>query len=368
MKQEARKHRRRPARALVTGATGVIGASLVRALLGAGFAVRVFVRASSDIRGLTGLDLEYAYGDLLEEATIAQAAKGCRLFFHAGTPFAYWGIGAEFVEQVAVQGVLNALSAAKAAGVERFVLTSSSVTLGSTRSKEILDEQNVVADPAASPYAASKLHQEQTAFAKADELGIPVVAVCPTVTVGPYDFRLSESNAILVNYLRDPFKATFPGGCNIVSARDVAAGHVLVATLGQPGHRYLLGSENVEWSTVHRMIADLCGVARPYAVANHTSSYLAGLYWEAFASCTGRRPQTTRTQARMVGRYYWYTHARAEALGYRPMSTRQACAEALSWLVASEHVPMSLRRSLRVSPDLFRARRSWASPNAGGIR
>lgn len=49
-----------------------------------------------------------------------------------------------------------------------------------------------------------------------------LVAVCPTLTVGALDYRLSPSNANVVNYLNDPFRSTFLGGCSIVAARDVA--------------------------------------------------------------------------------------------------------------------------------------------------
>ena len=61
--------------------------------------------------------------------------------------------------------------------------------------------------------------------------------------MGGFDYRLSPSNATIVNYLNDPFRSTFIGGCNIVSAPDVATGHIVAAQHGKAGSRYLLGSE-----------------------------------------------------------------------------------------------------------------------------
>ena len=78
----------------------------------------------------------------------------------------------------------------------------------------------------------------------ADQLGLDLVAVCPTITVGGPDYRLLPSNAVIVNYLNDPFCFTFPGGCNVVHVEDVARGHVLLAERGERGQRYLVGPDN----------------------------------------------------------------------------------------------------------------------------
>ena len=193
-------------------------------------------------------------------------------------------------------------------------------------------------------------------FEKAKALDIDMIAVCPTICVGPHDYGLSESNAMIINYLNDPFKSTWPGGCNIVSVRDVAEGHIRVAEKGQPGCRYLLGSENMEWSSIHRAISSMCGLGGPFMTAGHTSTYLAATLHEIMSIFTKRRPLVTREQAKMVGRYYWYDHRRAAALGYQPMPGRQALAEAISWLVKSPHVSGILRNSMTLSHEVYDVR------------
>lgn len=365
----ARSRSKRADAVLVTGATGVVGANLVRRLLQEGFQVRALVRPTSDVRALTTpykLDVDLIHGDLLDDSTLSSATHGCRFVFHAGTPYTYWGISPEELKHVAVQGTVNALNAAANAGVERFILTSSSVTLGFSTRKHVLSEGAPVQDPSlsASPYVTSKVLQEEAAHNRASELGIPIVTVCPTITLGAFDPRLSASNAIVVNYLKDPLKATFPGGCNVVSAMDVANGHVLAALYGEPGLRYVLAGENIEWPALHRKISELCGIPGPSLVANHTACFLGAVAQEAISRFTGHVPVTTRDQARMVGRYYWYSYDRAAAIGYQPRSARQTLAEALSWLVTTEHVPMAVRRSLRVTAEVYRARKCWDYPVA----
>jgi dihydroflavonol-4-reductase len=337
-------------KAIVTGANGLIGANIVRELHTSGHKVRAFVRPTSDLRSLKGLDVETIAGDLLQPETLNEAMRGCDILFHAAAVFAYWGYTPEQLRRIAVTGTINALNTAKRAGVGRVVLTSSSVVLGSSRRGEVRDETCEIGEGDPPPYLIVKAEQERAAFKRAAELGIELIAVCPTMSVGAHDYRLGPSNAIICSYLNDPFKITFPGGCNIVSVQDVARGHVLAAERGKPGERYVLGSENLEWPAIHRTISELCSVPGPHFYANHTSSYLAATAQEILSWLIHTKPLTTRTQAKMVGRYYWYSHDCAAAeLGYKPRSARQALAQAIAWLVESPHISPLLRVTLKLA-------------------
>lgn len=339
-------------KALVTGANGLVGANLIRSLLDQGHRARAFVRSTSDLRSLNGVEVELAFGDILEVNTLIEAAKGCDVLFHVAAIFSYSRPPDELFS-LATTGTINAVEAAREAGIKRIVLTSSSVVFGSTLDSTPLDESMKVPEPDPAPYVTSKILQEEAGFRRAAELGIDMMAACPTICVGPYDYGLTESTAIIVNYLNDPFKATWPGGCNIVSAQDVAQGHILIAERGQPGKQYLLGSQNLRWSKLHRIISEMCGIEGPLMTANHTSCYLTATVQEIMSFFTGKRPLVTRVQAKMVGRYYWYRHDRATSLGYTPMPARMALAKAISWLVKSDHISASLRNSMQLSREVY---------------
>ena len=220
-------------KALVTGATGIVGSNLVRALLRASHEVRVLVRPVSDARSLQNLPIERCEGDVLDPSSLLAAVKGRSLIFHAAAVFSYWGISADEQRELAEHGTRNVLEAARRASVRRVVVTSSSVVLGSTATRQVLDEASATDDPEPSNYTRAKIGQEAAAFKTGEKLGVEVVAVCPTLVVGGFDYRLSPSNANIVNYLNDPFRSTFIGGCNIVAARDVAAGHITAAQRGK---------------------------------------------------------------------------------------------------------------------------------------
>ncbi len=337
---------------LVTGANGFVGANLVRCLIRNGYRVRGLVRNTADLRSLEGLDIDLVFGDLFDVHSLIRAARGCDLLFHTAAFYSYARHSAEALMRTAETGTRHVMAAARERGVRRVVLTSSSVVFGSTTEPRPLDERHRVAEPDPPPYTLSKIQQEKTAFGLADRYGIELVAACPTLCMGPHDYGLAESNAIIVNYLQDPLRSTWPGGCNIVSVTDVAAGHLLIAEKGRPGNRYLMGAENLTWPAVHTLISELCGLPAPLVTAGHTASLLAGIYHEAVGFFSGRRPPVSRAQAKMVGRYYYYPHRRIAGLGYRPAPARTALASAVSWLAQSEHIPASLRNGMTLAGEV----------------
>ncbi len=343
--------------ALVTGANSLVGANLVRELLKRGYRVRALVRSTSDTRSLDGLNIEIATGDVLDSVSLINAARGCQLLFHTASIFSYHGHQPDVLLKVATEGTVNVVEASKKAKIKRMVLTSSSVVIGSSEQPVVLDENKNNPEPNPGYYVSSKIKQESVGFRRAKELGVDIVAVCPTLCVGPHDYRLSESNAIIINYLNDPFRSTWVGGCNIVSAEDVACGHILAALNGKKGERYILGSENLLWNDIHKMISEICGQQGPLMTASHTASFLAAVSQELITRFTHQRPIVTRAQSKMVGRYYWYSHERANELGYNPIPSRQALVKAISWLVASHHVPTSLRNTITLSQEVYKERR-----------
>jgi dihydroflavonol-4-reductase len=115
--------------ALVTGATGFVGAAVARALLAAQWRVRVLVRQGSDRSNLGGLTVEPVLGDLTDVASLERAAQGCEAVFHVAADYR---LGARDPSQLYhnnVEGTRNVLNAARRAGVKRIVYTSSVATV-----------------------------------------------------------------------------------------------------------------------------------------------------------------------------------------------------------------------------------------------
>jgi dihydroflavonol-4-reductase len=339
---------------LVTGATGLVGARVVRRLESGGHQVRALVRRGSDQRGLSSTNAERVRGDLTNADSLRRAAEGVEAIVHCAAVFSYWGWTPEELRATNVDGTTAVLTAAHDAGVRRVVVTSSSVTLGSSAGPVARGEDDRPSPDEPSPdYFRSKVDQEQAALDTGVRLGLDVVVANPTIVVGGPDWRLVPSNALITRYLADPSRTTFPGGCNIVSVRDVADGLTLLLERGEAGTRYVLGGENWTWASIHRTVSELAGTWGPGAMSTPTAAYLGAAGHELLAWITSATPAATRAEARTVGRYFWYRHDRAAALGYQPSAARQALAEAVAWLVTSPHLSAYVRAWLRPTPEVF---------------
>ncbi len=263
------------------------------------------------------------------------------------------------------KGATNIVLAAKEAGVERIILTSSSSVLGPNWERKLMSETNASDMEGVPDYFYSKWLQEKIALECADKEGVDLVSICPSVFVGPYDFRPSSSLPTVTGYLFDPMKLTYPGGVNIIHVQDVAKAHLTVGKKGTPGARYLVCGDNREWTEVHELIAELAGVSKPKLRMGAKTAYWGGMAMEMGAKLTGKAPLATRDTAKMVGSYFWYNDEKAQQLGHNGHgSTRRAIVDTLAWLLESPHLTPKQRKSLNPSDEVLAAQERFLGSKA----
>src|ERR1051326_1249556 len=114
---------------LVTGATGFVGSAVARKLIERGYRVRALVRPSSPRRNLEGLSCEIAEGDMRDAGSLTRAMNGARYLFHVAADYRLWARDPGEIIRNNRDGTKAVMEAARAAGVERVVYTSSVATL-----------------------------------------------------------------------------------------------------------------------------------------------------------------------------------------------------------------------------------------------
>ncbi|NNF58260.1 MAG: NAD-dependent epimerase/dehydratase family protein, partial [Rhodothermaceae bacterium] len=251
---------------LVTGATGFLGATLVQQLVDAGEAVRILRRSSSllDLLGDAANAIEHALGDVTDFASVRAAMDDITHVYHAAAFIGFGGKNeAERLMQVNVGGTANVADAAREAGVERLVHVSSIAALGRTLHPQgVIDETAVWrSSKANTAYAVSK-HRAEMEVQRAIAEGLDAVLVNPALIFGPG--RSGENTLEIAEKLRDgTLPASASGGTCVVDVADVAAGMQAAMAWGTTGERYLLGGENLPWTTILNTLADALGVAPP---------------------------------------------------------------------------------------------------------
>jgi dihydroflavonol-4-reductase len=319
-------------KALVTGATGFVGAAVARALLAAGWQVRVLARAGSDRSNLDGLDVEVAAGELSDVASLERALAGCAGLFHAAADYRLGARDPSELYRTNVEGTRNILSAAGRAGVSRIVYTSSVATIGIPPDGSPGTEHTPAGvDDMIGHYKRSKYLAEDVAR-EAARTGMPVIIVNPSTPVGPGDVKPTPTGQLVLDAASGKMPAYVDTGLNIVHVDDVAAGHLLAFERGRPGERYILGGEDMTLREILGQISGLVGRAPPRVRLPYAAVLPVAYVAEAIAKITGRAGRVTLEGVRMSRKRMFFSSAKAvRELGYRWRPPTRAFEDAVRW-------------------------------------
>lgn len=311
----------------VTGATGFVGGHVVDALLERGYTVRALVR-NGDAHGLLGRT-EIVRGSLLATGALVPHLRGCRYVVHTAALYSFAPRDRRRMHQVNVMGTSGLLEAARVAGVERAVVTSSSAAVGPARNGPV--DETCWANPhhdGASAYHGSKVEQERAALAAR----VPAVTVLPTAPIGARDRRPTPTGRMVLDVMRGRIRAYLDGGLNAVPVRAVAEAHVLALERGTPRERYLAGGVNLSLAELFALIAAASGRPAPQLRLPYPLALVAAAADEMRVALTGGEPAVPLEGVRMGRLRMYSTSAKAEReLGYRAPALEPAIDDAVRW-------------------------------------
>ncbi len=317
---------------LVTGATGFLGEHLCRVLVEQGHVVRGLARSRSGV--LADLGVEHVRGDVLAGPELDRALDGVHAVFHLAGAVSRDPGDAQRMMRLHVDGTRRVLERMAAAGVTRMVLASTSGTIGVSKDEEILDETAPYAEEivAGWPYYASKIYQERLAFEHGKRLEIEVVAVNPSLLLGPGDRRLSSTGDVR-KFIKRQIPVLPEGGINFVDARDAALATANALQQGRPGERYLLGGPNWTMKEFFARLGRVANVAPPRlklpAKLNRFGASLVEELWRH----RGKEPPVDRISVEMAEHFWWIDSAKAEReLGFSARDPQLTLVDTVAYL------------------------------------
>ncbi|WP_298674398.1 NAD-dependent epimerase/dehydratase family protein [uncultured Sphingomonas sp.] len=241
---------------LVTGGSGYIAGFLIQRLTERGWNVNATIRnlaKEPEVRAALGVPadrLRFFAADLEHDAGWAEAMAGCSHVAHVASPFPLGKVTDEMLIPPARDGALRALRFAKAAGVKRFVLTSSmaAIAYGHAPANGVAfteEEWTDVNAPGVAPYTKSKTIAERAArdWMAENGAGMEFCSVNPSAVLGPV---MSGDFSTSIQIVERLLNGSIPGypriGFAVVDVRDLADLHVLaLETPGLDGERFLGG-------------------------------------------------------------------------------------------------------------------------------
>ena len=327
-----------PQRVFVTGATGFIGTRLAGELARTGHTVVALCRSSSDRTGLAHEKIESIEGDVCDVPSLERGMRGCTQLYHLAAYAKNWARRKSRFHEVNVEGTRNVVAAARSAGIERVVCTSTIVTFGPTGPRGLGDEATQRATPTFfTEYEETKALAEREALDCAAR-GLPLVIVNPTRVYGPG--KLTEGNSVTLmvdQYDRGRVPVLLNRGANVgnyVYIDDVVRGHILAMEKGSSGDRYILGGENVSLAQLFRTVDAVSGrrhfqvslppvIARLYARKERFVAERFGLY-----------PRITPGWVDTFLHDWVYSSARAaRELGYTITPLAEGMRRTYEWLI-----------------------------------
>ncbi len=335
-------------KALVTGASGFIGSAVTRALVADGHEVVALLEPGADVRSLAGLDVERATADLRDAAGVRSGAIGCAAVFHVAALYRFWARDPRDFYAVNVGGTRNVLAAARDAGVERIVYTSTVGTLGLDHGRPAHELDYPDVSHLFGAYKRSKYVAEHEVLRAAAE-GLPVTLVLPTTPMGPADRAPTPTGRIVLDFLNGRMPGYVDTVLNVVHVDDVARGHLLAHDLGAIGRSYILGGDNLSLKQVLTELAARTGLPAPRFLVPHAASLTAAWLSETIEGRLLRRaPRVPLEAARMSTTRMAFDDTRARTeLGHSPRPAARAIEDSARWFVDNDYV--TRRRTARIS-------------------
>jgi nucleoside-diphosphate-sugar epimerase len=313
---------------LITGATGFIGSHVAERLVAAGARVRVLVRDPQKLIPVLLDRVEVARGDLLQPACFASAVIGCEIVFHVagwlGTPASHAAAYA-----LNVTATRQLAEAARDAGAQRFVVTSSVAVYGPVKAG-VVDEMwphwNVYA------YAETKSQGEPAAFAAmTDRFGVSVIR--PAEVYGP---RGGAWTTLPINLAKRGLPMLIGGGqgySHPVYVENLVDAYLLAATRDEArGEAFSICDADIPWREFYGRYAALVG--KPARSVPTWVAWCGALAAEAKAAIMRQPANLSRAQLGfMTGRCVYTTEKARRLLGWSPrFSLEEGMQRTAAWL------------------------------------
>jgi len=318
----------------VTGATGHIGANLVRALINEGRSTRCLVHVNC--QAVDGLDIERFQGDVRDLESLCRAFQGADVVYHLAASISLSMADWPMLEEINVTGTRNVVEACLRTSVRRLVHFSSIHALVQEPLAIPVDESRpLVESRHYPPYDRSKAAAERE-VRRGIEKGLNAVVIYPTAIIGPYDYQLSYFGEALLAMAQRKLPALVTGGFDWVDVRDVVAGAMFAEAKAPAGASYLLSGHWVSMCDIAAMVEEITGVATSRMVCPLWLACIGAPFIKVISQLNGKRPLYTSVSLRALKSNRHISHERAtRELGYEPRPFRETLVDTLRWFEES---------------------------------
>lgn len=336
--------------ALVIGANGYLGSHVTRQLVADGHPVRAMVRAGANTVGIDDLDVTRVVGDIWDDDALHEAMLGCDVVYYCVVDTRGWLRDPTPLFRTNVEGTRNVLEVAcrddVAAGLRRFVFTSSYATVGRKRGRVATEEHVIDRLDSVTSYVRSRVQAENLVMQYVRDRGLPAVAMCVSTTYGAGDWGRTPHGAIIAGAAFGKMPFVMSGvELEAVGIDDAARALILAAERGRVGERYLISERMISNAEVVSIAAEAAGVPPPTRSIPLALAWAMAVLGSVKARVTGTDEKLSVDSLRLMRAEAPVDCSKAKReLGWQPRPVEESIREAARFWVG-------LREAKKRSPQ-----------------
>ncbi|HRH47852.1 MAG TPA: NAD-dependent epimerase/dehydratase family protein [Panacibacter sp.] len=288
-------HNPKQSKILVTGATGLVGAHLVEALVQQGKHVKALYRNTIP-QYKAAAEVEWIQCDILNITLLEEAMIDVQQVYHCAAVVSFNPKERELLNATNIEGTTNVVNACLNADVEKLLFVSSVSALGRIRENSfITEEMNWSEETSNSEYGKTKFFAEMEVWRGVGE-GLNAVVVNPTIILGTADWN-KGSAAIFKNAYKE-FPWFTEGVTGFVDVEDLVKAMTLLMESDISNERFIISAENIPYRELFTQIANEFGRRPPH---KKVTTFIAALVWRIEAVkgfLTGKQPLLTKETSR----------------------------------------------------------------------
>ncbi len=280
---------------LVTGATGLVGPHLIKALVAQGKSVRALYRSEIPTT-LNSSAVHWCKADILDIVSLEAAMVGVTQVYHCAAIVSFTAKNKKTLHHTNIEGTANIVNACLNANIEKLLFVSSVAALGRIRENQAINESmNWTEETSNSEYGKSKYLAEIEVWRGMGE-GLNVVVVNPVIILGESDW--TKGSTAIFKSAYDEFPWFTEGMSGFVDVLDVVDAMVLLMDSDISDQRFILSGANLPYREIFTLIANAFHKRAPH---KRVTALLAEIVWRLEAvkgSITGKNPLLTKETSR----------------------------------------------------------------------
>ncbi len=317
---------------LVTGATGLLGANIVKELNNRGYKVKILTRPASKLNGLEGCNYEIIKGDITNKTGLEEAIQDCHYVIHAAAKTAQGSNRMKQYMKVNLEATQNLLKLSEKHHIKRFVYVSTANCFtNGTLNNPGNEEKGFMPWLKHSSYAYSKFLAQQSVLQMAKNKGPDALVVAPTFLIGPRDSKPS-SGKLLLYALRNKIVFYPPGGKSFTDVEFAAQAIVNALTMGKNGESYLIAGKNMTYKDFFEAVSRVTGEKRILIPLPRTIINILANTLEITGKIFGFSPQLNKANAKLLTLDNYFSNKKAaEELKLKETDIEEAIKKAADW-------------------------------------